>query len=66
MCGHPRPDDDPYVVAHGAGYTRYEHNSEGLSQTVTAFVDWTYPLKIVRLRMINRWDRVRRRRLRRS
>lgn len=34
----PVPGSGNYVVAHGFGYTRFEHESEGLKQELTQFV----------------------------
>jgi cyclic beta-1,2-glucan synthetase len=48
------------LVHHGAGYTRYERESEGLVQELTVFVPADAPLKIVRLRLENTLARRRR------
>ena len=56
----PLPGPGPYCVSHGAGYSRYEHNSQGLEQVLTVFVDATLPVKFVRLSLTNRWPRTRR------
>jgi cyclic beta-1,2-glucan synthetase len=48
------------LVRHGAGYTRYERESEGLEQEMTVFVPADAPLKIVRLRLRNTLARRRR------
>ncbi len=56
----PLPGPSPYRVSHGAGYSRFEHNSHGLEQVVTVFVDPVLPVKFVRMSLTNRWPRVRR------
>jgi cyclic beta-1,2-glucan synthetase len=56
----PAPDNAPYLVRHGAGYTIFEHHSRGLKQQTTLFVPLDAPVKVVRLRLENTWDRVRR------
>ncbi|MBS1201338.1 MAG: hypothetical protein H6R27_2016, partial [Proteobacteria bacterium] len=56
----PLPGPSAYRVSHGAGYSRFEHNSHGLEQVLTVFVDPSRPLKFVRLSVRNRWPRVRR------
>lgn len=56
----PGPKGEPYIVHHGAGYSRFEHNAEGLEQTVTVFVDPVHPVKIVKVQLTNRWERERR------
>lgn len=47
-------------VRHGAGYTVYESESQGLSQELTVFVPPDAPVKIIRLRLENRRPRHRR------
>lgn len=47
-------------VRHGAGYTTYEHSSNGLEQELTVFVPPGASLKIVRLRLKNTRARYRR------
>lgn len=53
----PIREVDPYRIRHGAGYTRFEHNSHGLEQDLTVFVpiddDGGLPLRIQRLRIKN-------------
>jgi cyclic beta-1,2-glucan synthetase len=56
----PARDGEPYVVRHGAGISRFEHNSEGLEQSAEVFIDPEEPVKFVRLRLHNRWPRTRR------
>ena len=56
----PAGRDAETRVHHGAGYTRYERESEGLEQELTVFVPADAPLKIVRLRLKNMLTRRRR------
>jgi cyclic beta-1,2-glucan synthetase len=56
----PAGADAPYLVRHGHGYSICEHNSHGLKQQTTWFVPVDDPVKVVRLRLENTWDRVRR------
>ncbi len=59
-CGGPRSHKQTHLVRHGAGYSHFLKNAEGLEQRVTVFVDPVHPLKIIRVRLTNRWQRVRR------
>ncbi|TDF95937.1 GH36-type glycosyl hydrolase domain-containing protein [Paenibacillus piri] len=45
--------DIPFKVAHGRGYTRYQHERSGLLQEMTVFVPMDDPVKLVRLRLQN-------------
>src|SRR5690606_8899913 len=56
----PARDNQPYLVRHGIGASRFEHVSEGLRQWVTVFVDPAEPVKYVRLHLRNLWPRDRR------
>ncbi|WP_226661519.1 GH36-type glycosyl hydrolase domain-containing protein [Microbulbifer aggregans] len=56
----PRPAEGAYQVRHGAGYSEYRHNSNGLEQSWRVFVDREAPVKIGRLTLTNCWDRPRR------
>ena len=53
----PIREIDAYRVRHGAGYTRFEHNSHGIEQDLTVFVpmddEGGLPLRIQRLRIKN-------------
>ena len=66
-CPTPSPvrEEAAYRVRHGAGYTVFEHNSQGIGQELTVFVPMDQsggePIKIQRLRLRN--DSPRRRRL---
>jgi len=56
----PAPSGEPYRVRHGVGYTEFEHNSHGLRQRLRLFADPQDPVKIIRLRLENTWNRPRR------
>jgi cyclic beta-1,2-glucan synthetase len=56
----PAPADAPYLVRHGAGYTRFEHQSHGLWQELQIFVAPDAPVKLIRLRLENLTTRPRR------
>ncbi len=49
-----------YRVRHGAGLTTFTHHGHGLEQTLTLFVDPDEPVKLMTLRLRDRWDRPRR------
>jgi len=49
-----REQTDPYVVRHGFGYSRFEHASHGISLELLQFVPLEDPLKISRLKIVNR------------
>lgn len=58
----PLPIREPthsYVVRHGFGYSRFEHNSNGISLDLLQFVPLEDPLKISRLRLHNRSNETR-------
>jgi cyclic beta-1,2-glucan synthetase len=52
----PLPIREPtsYVIRHGFGYSRCEHTSHGISLDLLQFVPLEDPLKISRLKIINR------------
>ncbi|RPJ01390.1 MAG: glycosyl transferase family 36, partial [Chloroflexi bacterium] len=56
----PASDDAPTLVRHGAGYSMFEHHSQGLEQRLTLFCPLDDPVKIVRLNLKNTWRRARR------
>ncbi len=56
----PSRDAEPYLVRHGAGYSQFEHHSQGLKQTTRLFAAADAPVKIIKLRLENLWDRPRR------
>jgi cyclic beta-1,2-glucan synthetase len=49
-----------YAVHHGFGYTRFEHVSHGIALDLVMFVPLTDPLKISRMKLVNRSASVRR------
>jgi cyclic beta-1,2-glucan synthetase len=56
----PAGRDAETIVRHGAGYTSYARESQGLEQELTVFVPPDVPLKVVRLRLKNTLSRTRR------
>jgi cyclic beta-1,2-glucan synthetase len=50
----------PYQIAHGAGYTTCRLNSHGLEQRLRLFAVKDEPVKVIQLRLTNRWRRDRR------
>jgi cyclic beta-1,2-glucan synthetase len=56
----PAGDNQPYRVIHGAGYTIFEHHSNGLRQRLTLFASPEDPVKIIHLRVENSWNHNRR------
>jgi cyclic beta-1,2-glucan synthetase len=55
----PTPSPAEYVVRHGFGYTSFEHESYELAQETTMFMAREDPVKITRVRLVNRSDRPR-------
>ncbi len=56
----PSPDGEPYLVRHGAGYSQFEHHSQGLEQQTLLFAAIDAPVKIIKLRLTNTWKHPRR------
>jgi cyclic beta-1,2-glucan synthetase len=56
----PIRDDEPYRIRHGAGYSQFEHHSNGLKQSTEMFVALDAPVKVIKLRLENTWNRPRR------
>jgi cyclic beta-1,2-glucan synthetase len=56
----PSPAPAEYEVRHGFGYTSCVHESNGLRQETCMFVAVRDPVKVSRVRISNRTDRVRR------
>jgi cyclic beta-1,2-glucan synthetase len=56
----PTPAPAEYLVRHGFGYTVYEHESFELAQETTVFMTSRDPVKITRLRLVNRSSEPRR------
>ena len=55
----PIRDPAPYLVRHGFGYTRCDHEANGIAWELTQFVPLDGPVKIARLRITNRSERAR-------
>jgi cyclic beta-1,2-glucan synthetase len=55
----PIRNTSPYVVRHGFGYTRFEHTAHDVSLDLTQFVPLDAPVKIARVRIVNRSTRTR-------
>lgn len=53
-------DDTAYRVTHAIGETTFEHHRHGLEQRLQVFVDPEHPMKYLRVRLANRWQRTRR------
>ncbi|MGH9314634.1 MAG: GH36-type glycosyl hydrolase domain-containing protein, partial [Vicinamibacterales bacterium] len=49
----PSPDNSPYLVRHGQGYTIYEHAAAGLASRLEVLVPPDDPVKLFRLRLRN-------------
>jgi len=49
-----------YAVHHGFGYTRFEHLSHGIALDLVMFVPLADPLKISRMKLVNRSESARR------
>ena len=56
----PARDAEPYVIRHGKGYSRFEHTSHGLGQTLDWFVAVDAPVRIARIRLTNLGEETRR------
>ncbi len=56
----PRRAPGHYTVRHGKGYSRFEHHSHGIAQSIDWFVPEGDPVRVVRLNLRNDSDRPRR------
>lgn len=56
----PSRDGEPYMIRHGAGYSHFEHYSQGLKQDTWLFAAVDAPVKFIKLRLENTWNRPRR------
>ncbi len=56
----PIRENSTYIVTHGQGFTRFEHNSHQIESVLTQFVPIDDPVKISRLKVTNSSDRPRR------
>ncbi|MBA4495385.1 GH36-type glycosyl hydrolase domain-containing protein [Paenactinomyces guangxiensis] len=54
VTASPARGDQPYIVSHGRGYTRFSHESHGLMQEGTVFVPFDDPVKVIKLRLQNK------------
>jgi len=45
--------EEPFVIRHGFGYTRFEHTSHGIAHEIDWFVPADDPVRVVRLRLTN-------------
>ncbi|HZY40444.1 MAG TPA: hypothetical protein VFF59_00430, partial [Anaerolineae bacterium] len=50
----------PYLIRHGAGYSIFEHDSHGLAQRLRLFATSEAPVKVMQLRLENKWTYPRR------
>ncbi len=55
-----REEDSSYVIRHGQGYSRFEHESHGIALTLLQYVPIDDPIKISRLTIKNNSGRARR------
>lgn len=46
--------DQPYIITHGRGFTRFCHERHGIRQEMTVFVALDDPVKVVELRLNNK------------
>jgi len=56
----PAGDETAHIIRHGAGYSIFESQSHGLNQNLAVFAAPDAPVKIIRLRLQNLWQRPRR------
>ena len=49
-----RVPSSAYVIRHGFGYSRFEHTSHGIESNLLQFVPLADPIKISRLKLVNR------------
>lgn len=56
----PVREDEPYVIRHGTGYSTFEHTSHAVVQSLTVFVPPSDPVQVIRLKLKNLSQRVRR------
>jgi cyclic beta-1,2-glucan synthetase len=54
-----REPTHPYIIRHGFGYSRFEHTSRGIDSDLLQFVPLEDPLKISRLKIVNRSQQTR-------
>ena len=56
----PVRDDGTYVARHGFGYSRFEHEADGIAMSLLQYVPLADPVKVSRLTLHNRSGRPRR------
>jgi cyclic beta-1,2-glucan synthetase len=56
----PLPDEAPYVIRHGQGYSVFEHVCQGIAHELTWFLALEDPVRVARLRVTNLGDETRR------
>jgi cyclic beta-1,2-glucan synthetase len=56
----PARGEGPYIIRHGAGYSIFEHNSQGLRQKLRLYAVPDTTVKIASLHLENTWKRTRR------
>ena len=57
---NPAGVETPHLIRHGAGYSLFESHSHGLDQRLRLYAVPDAPLKVIHLRLHNRWDHTRR------
>lgn len=57
---YPSRDAEPYLIRHGAGYSSFEHHSQGIKQKTLLYAAVDAPVKIIRLTLENTSNRPRR------
>jgi cyclic beta-1,2-glucan synthetase len=50
---------DPYKITHGRGYTRFEHDRNGISHDMLVYVPREDPVKIIKFKLNNNTDKQR-------
>lgn len=56
----PTPSGDPYRTCHGFGYSRFDHAHADICSEVTMCVARTAPVKLSRVRLLNKGGQIRR------
>lgn len=49
----PKKGRSPYIITHGFGYSCFEHVENGISSEMNVFVDKTFPVKFITLKIKN-------------
>lgn len=53
VCAGPIWEEEPYIVRHGRGYSKFSHHSHGLAQELTVFVPRQDSVKLSMLQIRN-------------